>query len=293
MMEEKRDLGLGHTNEHAIGIILKDLIWRAMTEIRAQQISFEVQAKRGYDGEMDDVKTSADTSAQRIVIKSLQECFPNAGILGEEGDGKPVAINPKNSCTVIFTVDPLDGTKAFVRRQSHGVGSMIALVDRGTVLSAWIGDVNTGEMYGFRPFTSNVHRIPDMGPAQRLTAQAKPVKDSYILLRDPPERYDDHSRAVLGRFKSYQVDGGSIGIWFARLWKHEVAALLLPTGYETPWDSAPVIGISRKLGYAFLRRGEQPGMWTEYEPRIALEPYERTHEVLVIHQNMANQILLK
>ena len=56
-----------------------------------------------------------------------------------------------------ITVDPLDGTKAFIRRQSHGVGTMVAMVEEGQVVSAYVGDVNTQEIYGF---PSRLHECP-------------------------------------------------------------------------------------------------------------------------------------
>jgi 3'-phosphoadenosine 5'-phosphosulfate (PAPS) 3'-phosphatase len=36
---------------------------------------------------------------------------------------------------VFFTVDPLDGTKAFVRRQSHSAGTTVVLAQEGWVVS--------------------------------------------------------------------------------------------------------------------------------------------------------------
>src|SRR6185503_21353335 len=82
------------------------------------------------------------------------------------------------------TVDPLDGTKAFIRRQSQGVGTMVALVDDGRVQSAYIGDVNTQEIYGFRPASSSVHRISEYETAERLEHSASQGSEMTILLRD-------------------------------------------------------------------------------------------------------------
>src|SRR5215216_2617710 len=110
-------------NGHAVGIILKELVRRAMTIIRNERQVFEATVKQGYGGKMDDVFTSADTKAQQVYIKSLRECFPGCAIIAEEGGE---ADGPDRSADTFFTVDPLDGTKAFVRRQSHGVGTMVA-----------------------------------------------------------------------------------------------------------------------------------------------------------------------
>src|SRR5262245_48489754 len=124
-------------NGHAVGIILKELVRRAMTTIRNERQVFEATAKQGHSGGMDDVFTSADTKAQEVYVKSLRECFPDYAIVAEEGDVEPLAGTPRPGA--FFTVDPLDGTKAFIRRQSHGVGTMVALVEQGQVDRKGVG----------------------------------------------------------------------------------------------------------------------------------------------------------
>src|SRR5689334_9933380 len=72
-------------NGHAIGIILKELVRRAIKTIRAEREVFEVKQKAGYGGDMTDVFTTADSKAQTIYVRSLNECFPGFGIIAEEG----------------------------------------------------------------------------------------------------------------------------------------------------------------------------------------------------------------
>ena len=160
-------------NGHAVGIILKELVRRAMTIIRNERQVFEATAKQGHSGNMDDVFTSADTKAQEVYIKSLCECFPGYAIVAEEGGVVPLVVEPVRS-GAFFTVDPLDRTKAFIRRQSHGVGTMVALVEQGQVVSAYIGDINTHEIYGYRPGSRTVHRISEHEISKQLMHIAKP-----------------------------------------------------------------------------------------------------------------------
>ena len=270
-------------NGHATGIILKELVRRAITTIRNERHMFEATVKEGYSGNMDDVLTSADTKAQAVYLKSLEECFPDDGILAEENT-RPLPPGTRR----FFTVDPLDGTKAFVRRQSHGVGTMVALVEEDRVVSAYVGDVNTQEIYGYRPGSSSVHRISEYETSERLTWRERPLNERYLLLRDPPEVYQDASRAVLPRFKSYEVEGGSIGTWLARLWKGEVGAALIPVGMETPWDNAPIIGITETLGYRFYRPSGTG--WALHPASIATTVIRRDHDLLVLHPQDAQAL---
>jgi hypothetical protein len=56
-------------------------------------------------------------------------------------------------------------------------------------------------------------------------------------------------------------------------------------GVETPWDSTPVIGISKKLGCVFLKPNIDGTGWVEYDPILPTEKYKRDHDILVIHKN--------
>lgn len=136
---------------------------------------------------------------------------------------------------------------------------MVAFVDRSQVASAYVGDINTQEIYGYRQGSRSVHRISEYETREQLTHMVKPLGEQYALLRDPPGGYSHASSTLLPRFKSYEVEGGSIGTWLARLWKREVGAALLLPGIETPWDTAPIIGISKMLGYRFYRPGGEGG----------------------------------
>lgn len=272
---------LGLMNGHAVGRILKETVRRAMVDINTQRQTFEATAKEGYAGNMDDVFTSADTKAQETYLRAFRECFPDWGIIAEE---ESLRIEPKNSCTVYATVDPLDGTKAFVRRSSQGVGTMVAVVDGKDVISAYIGDINTEEIYGYRPGARSVYRINTrLNMWEKLLyGGGDDLSKKYVLMRDPPERYSQATRNLLPYFKNTEWGGGSIGIWFARLWKREVSAALLTNGMETPWDSTPVVGICKKLGYRFFR--PESGLWMHYDPTLPTAPYARTHNTLIIHE---------
>lgn len=273
------EMVFGELTEHAVGIILKEVVRRAISVARRERIAFEATTKESYGGTMDDVFTSADTKAQAIYLRAFAECFPGCGVIAEEG---AVTIEPKNGC--YFTIDPVDGTKAYVRRQSHGISTMVSLVRGGEVVAVFIGDINTGEIFGYRPGSDKVHRITDLDSAEQLSAEPPTDTDlakHHVLLRDPPSKYSEITQSLVTRFKNHEIMGSSIGTWAARLWKREVAALFLPEGYETPWDSTPVIGISKKLGYGFYRPTRNG--WLEFEPELPKFPAQRLHDVLITH----------
>ena len=284
-------LDLGPINGHIVGRVMKEAVRRATVAIRSERLVFEAHVKEAYGGTMDDVFTSADQKAQEIYLRTIRECFPHCGVVAEED---ALMIAPTDGCAAVFSVDPLDGTKAFVRRQSHGVGTMVALVIGGEVVSAYVGDINTEEVYGYRPGSSSVHRITRLDTFEKLAyAGGDELAGSSALLRDPPEVYGPLARRSLAAFKNYESSGGSIGIWLARLWKREVAAAIMTRGWETPWDSNPIIGISKKLGYVFLKpdRDGAGESWAEYDPAPLLAMQRRAHDTLIVHRHDRAQLM--
>src|SRR5690606_40965131 len=115
-------LRLGLLNGHIISIVMREAVRRAMQAIDRHRFVAEATEKTAYDGISADIFTQADVEAQEIIVNMLRECFPKFGIIGEEA-----GLNDFKPNRPFFTVDPLDGTRAFLRNQSHGIGTMISL----------------------------------------------------------------------------------------------------------------------------------------------------------------------
>ncbi len=272
-----------------IGLGGKEIVRRAIEAIRRERTSFETTRKQDKGGKPDFL-TSADRAAQAIYVKLIKECFPRFGIIAEEDElSIPCTIGGVNA---YFTVDPLDGTKAFIRRQSHGIGTMLSLVVDDVIVAAFVGDVMTGEIYYYRPDSTKVHRLFGFNEAEQLTIDEELLlAKQYLLLRDLPDRYGHIVQTMCkksrdlrssGVFKDVEVGGGSIGIAFARMWKGEVGGMVLSPTTETPWDACPIWGISRRLGFVFIDL-VKPFETSAPKPISRVE--ERTSELLVIHQS--------
>ena len=288
--------GYGSVNCHLIGIAMKEMVRRALEVIRDERFIFEAHLKTGYGGELDDVVTTADAAAQRIYVKMIREEFPTFGILAEE-DALRVECSDPALGDIYFTVDPLDGTRAYKRRQSHGIGTMIALVQEGECIAAYVGDVMTREIYGFRPESDVVHRISEYGHSEHLRVSAeRTLADQYVLLRRRPEDYSPLLRRALaprrlgGLCSDLEVTGGSIGISMARLWKGEVGAAVVGSSHETPWDSTPVIGICRKLGFVFLEPDPEGKRLLPTEMRAHKEVEHGERHWLVVHESRLDEV---
>ncbi|NOY25935.1 MAG: hypothetical protein GXP62_08700, partial [Oligoflexia bacterium] len=246
-------LDFGRLNANVVGTLMKEAVRRAIVAIRARRFTFEATVKGRGVGGSPDMVTSADHAAQRVYVKLLREWFPGFGILAEE-EGLRVPCT-RSDHDLWFTVDPLDGTKAFIRRQSHSVGTMIALVCDGKAIAACIGDVMTQEVYAMRPGANVVHRISEFGIAEALTIDTtRSLSTQFLLLRGPPDAYSPAVPVAVrsGLFRGYEIMGGSIGTGIARLWKSEMGAALFLPAPLTPWDACPLLAPSLALGFRFL-----------------------------------------
>ena len=283
-----------YSNSHMVGIIMKEAVRRAIMAIRRQRFMFEAKAKTGLSGKLDDMVTSADHEAQRIYVRVLTRCFPRYGIVGEE-ESLLVECKLPDGVIVYFTVDPLDGTRAFVRKQSHGIGTMISLVCNGEVVAAYVGDVMTQEIFGFRPESDAVYRISEFDHVEQLTIRRNfKLSKQYVLLRTDPHKHSYIIRSLVaskeagGVFRGIEVTGGSIGTSMARLWKGEVGAAVLTPGHNTPWDWCPIFGISKKLGFVFLKADEKK--LTPFEPEVSMKVLKTQYDVLVVHSSRLSEL---
>ncbi|HBO99714.1 TPA: hypothetical protein DD617_00825 [Candidatus Uhrbacteria bacterium] len=252
---------------------------------------FEITQKRGYGGQMDDVVTEIDKAAQETYIRMLFKYFPEFGVVAEEQE--LMVPCQMGGTDVYVTVDPIDGTKALVRRQSHGIGTMIALVHDGKIIAAYVGDVKTGEIYGYESaMNSDVVRIYSLTNREILSIDTlRPLSEQAVILNDDPRNYPPFVQAFAhktdcgGLFKKVRTTEGSLGIGIARLWKGEIGAALISIHPAPPWDITPVIGISQKMGFVFLRVNMETKQFEPYEPPISKKIEWGPKYVLMIHQS--------
>lgn len=294
MHELARKNSYGLVTPPLIGLAMKEAVRRAIGVIRQERFIFEAQHKIGSTGVMNDMVTSADKKAQKIYTDLLLGSFPTFGIVAEE-EGLRIPSRNEGS-ELFFTVDPLDGTKAFARRQSHGIGTALALVCSGKVIAAYIGDVMSQEIYGYRPESSKVHRISEYTTGETLCVDERRIlRTQHVLLRTFPHEdsftyrlVNPHQKEPL--FKDVELASGSIALSMARLWKGEVGAAILGAGTQYPWDICPIIGLSKQLGFIFIRLCPD-GVIAEVSLPVMAESFVTTTDTLVVHASRRDELI--
>ena len=96
----------------------------------------------------DDVVTEADRAAQRAVIESIRESFPEDAVVGEEEDERKTV--PEEGPA--WVIDPIDGTNNYVRDVRVWATAVAAVVDGEPVAAAIVapalGDTYTADATG-------------------------------------------------------------------------------------------------------------------------------------------------
>ena len=282
-------------NGYLAGLAMRQAVHQAMHAIRREQASFSVDEKEAYRGDGVDLVTSADGAGQVAALRVLRSAFPGIGIIAEEGEeagGRPLRIEPDSSHEgLYFTLDPLDGTKAFVRRQGTGVGCMISLLSGDTVIGAYVGDVMNLDVFGFAPGASIVRRYSGVDPTISESLSIDPTRTlgaQYILLREIPADHDPLSQAIIQHCSGVYVGFGSIGVAAAQLWSGAVGALLLDASHETPWDAAPVVGISAALGFDL--HAIRDDTLAPFPSTVRTETWHRDFPLLITHCSRAREL---
>ena len=270
--------------------IILCMVRKAITIIQQECHELIIENKVAYNGTDEDFVTNGDKKAQEMYVREIKQHFPSFGIIAEEENLRVPCTIPNQD--IYFTLDPLDGTKAYKRKQSHGVGTMIALIRNGEIIAAYIGDINTGEIYGFCAVGENPDKDGEViryrfGRETPLKSnEEETLRSQYLLLRDDPHTFP----TIEKKFKNLEVAGGRIGTHVARLWKGEVGAVMLEPNYQTPWDLAPILGITLRLGYEFFKINPQNGNLEKYLPEPIKEIKHKPYYEIIVHKTHEKEL---
>src|SRR3954447_2170316 len=132
MSEKNPDADIGRAladiTEEAAALILP--LWRSGLTVHAKADESPV--------------TEADRRGETLILQRLAERFPGVPVISEEDAsefGTPDEIGPP-----LFLVDPLDGTKAFIRGDAHFTVN-IGLIEDGRPVAGAVTAPATGQSW--------------------------------------------------------------------------------------------------------------------------------------------------
>jgi 3'(2'), 5'-bisphosphate nucleotidase len=174
--------------------------------------------------------TEADRRAEALILEALAERFTGIPVVSEEDAsefGTPDEIGP-----IFFLVDPLDGTKAFVRGDPHFTVN-IALIRDGVPIAGAVAAPASGEVWGTS--ARGVIKRHGDGPGEIVRTRPWPKGAALALVSHTMKtEIADELQRRYGYHRSERMDSS---IKFCRI--AEGAADVYPRlGPTMEWDTA-------------------------------------------------------
>ncbi|MET7572283.1 inositol monophosphatase family protein [Streptomyces sp. NPDC005492] len=214
-----------------------------------QLAAHEVDQKSGPH----DLVTDADRNAERYLTQALGSLLPGSVVVGEEAvHADPETYEAIQGDAPVWIVDPVDGTRQFVRGET-GFCMLVALARQGVLLASWTyapaRDQLATAVKGGGAFLDGV----------RLRSGAPdPSRDLEVATSHPDYTTDAQKRALLGLW----ADGvrtrpcGSAGLEYLAIARGELDSVAF--SWEAAWDHAAGLLLVEEAGGAHLTLTGEP-----------------------------------
>lgn len=120
--------------------------------------------------------TEADMAAHRIIVSALAELTPQIPILSEESEA--IAYETRRQWQQYWLIDPLDGTREFVKRNGEFTVN-IALIDRQKPVLGVVYAPVTALLY-FAVANQGAYKQTAAAPALQITSKALDLKQPIV-----------------------------------------------------------------------------------------------------------------
>ncbi|MEU9573647.1 inositol monophosphatase family protein [Streptomyces massasporeus] len=224
----------------------------AATEIMPrwrQLAAHEIDQKSGPH----DLVTDADRKAELYLTEALAALLPGSVVVGEEAvHANPASYGAIRADAPVWIVDPVDGTRQFVRGEA-GFCTLVALAHRGTLLASW-----TYAPARDRLATAQRGKGAHLDGERLFAGVPEPGRDLRVATSHPDYTTDEEKHALLG----LRADGvaprpcGSAGLEYLAIARGESDAVAF--SWEAAWDHAAGILLVEEAGGAHLTLAGEP-----------------------------------
>ncbi len=192
-----------------------------------------------------DLVTTADRLAEEHLTRSLSRLLPGSVVVGEEAvHADPRVYEALGGDAPVWIVDPVDGTRQFVRGET-GFCTLVALAHHGELLASWTYAAALDEMavaVRGRGVTLNGAPIRSGSPAPGAVLR--------VAMSHPDYTTDAQKQALLG-LRTEGIDArpcGSAGLEYLAVARGDLDALAF--NWEYAWDHAAGLLLVAEAGGA-------------------------------------------
>lgn len=188
--------------------------------------------------------TLADKEAEAIILKGLTDMVPDIPVVGEESVAAGI-IPDLTGHDWFFLVDPVDGTREFVRG-SPDYTVNIALIHKGVPVIGVVYAPVTGELYAGHGAGTAIRWLADSNKEKPIQVRDMPPK-GLTVITSRSLKYQDRMDVFLNDFKvaKAQRRGSSLKICLIAAGK---ADLYPRFGLTSEWDTAAGDAVLRAAG---------------------------------------------
>ncbi|MFE4494839.1 inositol monophosphatase family protein [Streptomyces niveus] len=195
-----------------------------------------------------DLVTSADRGAEEHLTASLTKLLPGSVVVGEEAvHADPAVIGALRGDAPVWIVDPVDGTRQFVRGEP-GFCTLVALAQGGELLASWTYVPATDEMA-----TAVRGRGAFLDGVPLHCGTPAPGAVLEVAMSHPDFTTPEEKRALLGVQNADDLAArpcGSAGLEYLDIARGALDAVAF--SWELPWDHAAGLLLVEEAGGAQL-----------------------------------------
>ncbi len=176
--------------------------------------------------------TKADKAANDVICKGLEQLETVFPIISEENKAIPYAT--RKDYDYVWMVDPLDGTKEFIKRNGEFTVN-IALIHKNRSIMGFVYVPVTDEMY-YAVEGGGAFLVKN-GKTSKLKAKKNNLKNTGINIVASRSHMNDETNDYVARYRDPNIvpTGSSLKFMLIALGKADVYPRLAPT---MEWDTA-------------------------------------------------------
>jgi len=213
------------------------------TAVKAGNAILEIYNSADFGVEMksdDSPLTKADLAAHNVIVADLKKITPDVPILSEES--ADISFDVRSKWNKYWLVDPLDGTKEFIKKNGEFTVN-IALIENGqSILSVVYVPVKeiaytAAKGYGaFKKVKGERHKINSHKPARNIPVVVGSRSHISEDVKDYLEKLGDHEMTAMGSSLKFCLVAEGVADLYPRL------------GLTSEWDTAAAQCIVEQAG---------------------------------------------
>lgn len=195
--------------------------------------------------------TEADLASHRLIVEGLRTLTPDIPVLSEES--ADIAWDTRSRWSRYWLVDPLDGTREFVKRNGEFTVN-IALIDGDASVMGVVQAPVTGDLYYARAGQGAYRQTSRQAEPERIGVRAPAAP---LVVAGSRSHGSERQRTLLARLGEHQLVPQGSSLKFCLIACGD-ADLYLRAGPTSEWDTGAAQCVLEEAGGAVLRLDGTP-----------------------------------